>query len=57
MEIIAQKNEFYLNDKFFNEIIKKESVDGVALNIVYNRENEILVYNCSTSRPYSVWIT
>jgi len=45
MNIIVQKTDFYLNDEFFQEIIQQDYISGVSLNIVYNKEKKILVYN------------
>lgn len=48
MNIIAHKTDFYLTDEFFKEIITKEYVDGIALDVVLNNENRLLVYNYKT---------
>jgi len=48
MNIIAHKTDFYLTDEFFRDIITKEYVDGVSLDVVLNSENRLLVYNYKT---------
>lgn len=49
MKIIAQKTDFYLNKEFFNQEIKKDYVNGVSFNVVYNKEKQLFVYNYTTS--------
>lgn len=54
MNIIAHKTDFYLTDEFFRDIITKEYVDGIALDIVLNNENMLLVYNYKTAGDNTV---
>ena len=54
MNIIARKTDFYLTDDFFKNIITSDYVDGVALDVVLNVDNEILVYNYSSSNVYTI---
>ncbi len=49
MKIIAQKTDFYLNEEFFSQEIKRDFVDGVSFNIVFNKEKELFVYNYTTA--------
>ena len=54
MNIIAHKTDFYLTDEFFRDIITKGYVDGIALDIVLNNENMLLVYNYKTAGDNTV---
>lgn len=54
MKIIARKTDFYLQEEFFKDIITKDYVDGVSLDIILNVDNKILVYNYQSSGEYTV---
>lgn len=54
MNIIARKTDFYLKDDFFKNIITEDYVDGVALDILLNVDNKLLIYNYNTPGDYTV---
>ena len=54
MKIIAQKTNFYLDGEFFNEILLGESVTGVNLNVVFNRNGKLLIYNNDVQEKQNV---
>ena len=54
MRIIAQKTDFYLNEEFFNDQILNDYVDGVAFNVVFNKEKKLFLYDYTTSGFFGI---
>lgn len=54
MRIIAQKTDFYLNEEFFHEQILNDYVDGVAFNVVFNKEKKLFIYDYTMSGFFGI---
>ena len=49
MKIIAQQTNSLNTYDFRNNVIQKDYIDGMTLNVALTQDNKILIYNVSTN--------
>ncbi len=54
VKIIAHKTDYYSNEEFYHQVAQEEFVDGLSLNVVYDKSHELFVYSPATVENITV---